>query len=151
MATQDPSYPLFAGRVRHSLDAKNRTVIPANWRTRDPAPLWLVPQTDHACLLAMPFDEFNAIPARVNARTDLNPKARQNFIDWLFAEAQEVIPDKQGRFVIPEHFCAELELRNEVVLAGASAKFKIWNVASFDKFHAEQRQNTRAIGEEVQL
>lgn len=142
---------MFWGRVRHALDAKNRTVIPATWRPEEPASLWLVPQSDHACLLAMPYEEFRAIPDRVNARADLNPERRKRFIDWFFAEAQEVTPDKQGRFVIPEHFCADLNLRTEVVLAGSEAKFKIWNVEVFDKVHAEYRVDTRDIGKEVQL
>jgi MraZ protein len=129
MTVQPPSYPLFSGRVHHALDQKNRTTIPVGWRPTEPAPLWLVPQTDGLCLLAMPYEEFKAVPARVNAQTQLDPEDRQHFIDLFFAEAEEVTPDKQGRFVIPTHFCEKLKLSGEIVLSGADSKIKIWNPA----------------------
>jgi len=151
MATQVPAYPLFFGQARHSLDAKNRTVIPAGWRPEEPSPLWLVPQSDRACLLAMPLAEFKAVPARVNANVNLDPEARQDFLDVLFAEVETVTPDKQGRFVIPDKFCTELKLRNEVVFAGADTKFKIWNVDAFETFLAQRRTNIRNVGKYVQL
>lgn len=146
-----PSYPVFSGRVRHALDGKNRTTIPVAWRPEEPAPLWLVPQTDGACLLAMPSTEFRAVPARVNALSHLDAEDRQHFIDLFFAEAQEVTPDKQGRFVIPEHFCAELKLAEEIILSGAESKFKIWNPTAFERFRAQRRSATRGVGKQVQL
>ena len=151
MSSQPPSYPLFSGRVRHALDQKNRTTIPVGWRPTEPAPLWLVPQTDGQCLLAMPYEEFKAVPARVNALTQLDPEERQNFIDLFFSEAEEITPDKQGRFVIPEHFCKELKLSGEIVLSGADSKFKIWNPDVFDQFLADRRTGRRSVGKQVQL
>lgn len=151
MPAQSQSYPLFSGRVRHALDAKNRTVIPVHWRPKKSAPLWLVTQSDIACLLAMPYEEFKAIPGRVNERKDVDPEVRQHFIDYFFSEAHEVTPDAQGRFVIPEHFCSELKLKGEVVLAGADAKFKIWNPAAFEQFRTDRHPVRRDVGKLVQV
>ena len=99
----------------------------------------------------MPFEEFKAVPARVNALTHLDPEERQDFIDLIFSEAQEVTPDKQGRFVIPEHFCTQLKLRGEIVLSGADTKIKIWNPEVFEAFLAQRRNGTRGVGKQVQL
>ena len=151
MATHAPAFPIFSGRVRHALDAKNRTVIPAAWRPEEPAPLWLVPQSDRSSLLAMPERVFEAVEGTVNANPNLDPEQRQAFLELFFSEAQTVTPDKQGRFVIPEQFCAELKLRNEVLFAGAQSKFKIWNVAAFESFEAERRPTIRTVGRAVQL
>lgn len=151
MPAQTQSYPLFSGRARHALDAKNRTVIPVGWRPKKPASLWLVTQSDAACLLAMPYEEFKAVPGRVNARADIDPEERQHFIDYFYSEAHEVTPDGQGRFVIPEHFCTELKLRGEVVLAGAESKFKIWNPTAFEQFRTDRHPVRRGVGKLVQL
>ncbi len=151
MSSKSPAYPLFSGRARHALDGKNRTVIPVGWRPKKPAPLWLATQSDGACLLAMPYDEFKSVPARVNARADIEPEERQHFIDYFYSEAHEVTPDGQGRFVIPEHFCKDLKLRGEVVLAGAEAKFKIWNPATFEEFRTGGHATRRGVGKLVQL
>jgi division/cell wall cluster transcriptional repressor MraZ len=151
MASQPQSYPVFSGRVRHALDPKNRTTIPSNWRPEKPAPLWLVPQSDGLCLLALPHDEFRAVPAKVNTLAHMDPEERQDFIDLFFSEAQEVTPDSQGRFVIPQHFCEQLKLKDWVCLSGADSKFKIWNPDEFDRFLAERRTQTRSIGKQAQL
>lgn len=151
MTTPTQSYPVFSGRVRHALDQKNRTTIPVGWRPTEPAPLWLVPQTDGQCLLAMPYAEFKAVPGRVNALAQLDPEERQNFIDLFFSEAEEVTPDKQGRFVIPVHFCEELKLAGEIVLSGADSKFKIWNPDVYDQFVTDRRAGRRSVGKQVQL
>jgi MraZ protein len=151
MADPTQSYPLFSGRARHALDAKNRTTIPVAWRPATPAPLWLVPQTDGSCLLAMPEEEFRAVPKRVNALTQLDPEDRQDFIDVFMAEAEQVQPDAQGRFVIPPRFCEKLGLKGEVVLSGADAKFKIWQPAVFDRFLADRLTRARTVGKQVQV
>jgi division/cell wall cluster transcriptional repressor MraZ len=151
MASQLHSYPVFSGRVRHALDPKNRTTIPSNWRPEKPAPLWLVPQSDGLCLLALPYEEFRAVPAKVNTLAHMDPEERQDFIDLFFSEAQEVTPDSQGRFVIPQHFCEQLKLKDWVCMSGADSKFKIWNPDEFDRFLAERRTQTRSIGKQAQL
>lgn len=151
MATQTQSYPVFSGRARHALDGKNRTTIPSGWRPDAPLPLWLVPQSDGSCLLALPQDEFRAVPSRVNALTHLDAEERQNFIDNFFSSAEQVTPDAQGRFVIPPQFCKDLGLGSEVVFAGADTKFKIYAPAVFDKLDAQRRAQTRPIGKQVQL
>ena len=151
MATELQSYPVFSGRARHALDSKNRTTIPSQWRPKTPAPRWLVPQSDGQCLLALPYEEFRAVPAKVNALAQMDPEDRQNFIDLFFSEAQEVTPDAQGRFVIPQHFCEELGLKEWVCMAGADSKFKIWNPEVFERFLAERRTQTRSIGKQAQL
>lgn len=151
MATQTQSYPVFSGRARHALDAKNRTTIPSGWRPDAPLPLWLVPHSDGTCLLGLPLEEFRAVPAKVNALTHLDAEDRQNFIDNFFSSAEQVTPDAQGRFVIPPQFCKDLGLDDEVVLAGANTQFKIYAPAVFEKLDTQRRAQTRSIGKQVQL
>lgn len=91
------------------------------------------------------------MPAKVNALTTMDPEERQDFIDLFFSEAMEVTPDSQGRFVIPQHFCEQLGLKDEVCLAGADSKFKIWAPTAFEQFLAERRSQTRSIGKQAQL
>lgn len=151
MADPTQSYPLFSGRARHALDAKNRTTIPVGWRPEKPTPLWIVPQSDDACLLAMPEGEFRDVPARVNKLTHLDPSERQDFIDVFMSEAEQVVPDAQGRFVIPPRFCEKLGLRGEVMLTGADQKFKIWQPEAFERFLADRSPRSRSVGKQVQV
>jgi division/cell wall cluster transcriptional repressor MraZ len=151
MVTPIQSYPVFSGRMRLALDPKNRTTIQAGWRPEKPAPLWLVPHSGEKCLLAMPEEEFRSVPARVNALTHYSPEERQDYIDLFFAEAEKVTPDSQGRFVIPQHFCDELNLKEWVLLAGADTKFKIWNPDEYERYRAEHLARTRSIGKQAQL
>lgn len=149
MATNPTSYPLFSGTVRHALDPKNRTTIPSDWRPETPAPIWLVPQSDHECLLAMPEEEFRAVPARVEALPDFSAEERAAFLDLFFADAEKVVPDKQGRFVIPERFCESLKLQGEIVLSGAHAKFKIWHPPAWSAFVERRRSEGRQVARHI--
>jgi MraZ protein len=151
MADPTQLYPIFSGRARHALDAKNRTTIPVGWRPEKPTPLWIVPQSDSSCLLAMPEAEFRAVPARVNALTHLDAEERQDFIDIFMSEAEQVTPDGQGRFVIPPRFCEKLGLRGEVVLSGADAKFKIWKPEDFEQFLTDRLSRARTVGKQAQV
>lgn len=151
MSATESSYPNFFGRVRHALDVKKRTTIPTQWRPITPAPLWIFPQSDGQCLLAMTESEFRAIPDLVNSKTNLSPDARRRFIDVVFAEAEQIIPDKQGRFVIPDHFCQRLKLKDQIIISGANSKLKIWNPETFEKFMAESEPDSLEVGKEAQL
>jgi MraZ protein len=151
MATHTQSYPVFSGRAHHALDGKNRTTIPSGWRPDAPLPLWLVPHSDGTCLLALPLEEFRAVPDKVNALTHLDAEDRQHFIDNFFSSAEEVTPDSQGRFVIPPQFCEQLRLKGEVVFAGANKQFKIYAPAVFEQIDTQRRAHTRSIGKQVQL
>lgn len=45
----------------------------------------------------------------------------------LFPRAEECSLDGQGRFILPQEFISNLDLKNEVVIIGAGDHFEIWN------------------------
>ena len=49
----------------------------------------------------------------------------------LTANAAEVIPDKQGRILIPERLRAGAGIEDEAQLVGAIDKIEIWNPKKF--------------------
>lgn len=124
--------PIFSGTVAYSLDAKNRVSIPSRWRVTDADEFFLMPDRTSTFLRAMPPKEFSAVAERIAQNPAVTPKDAAAFKRRFFSSAVQVVADKQGRILVPDHFCKLLDLRGEVVFAGAHDTFEIWNKARWE-------------------
>lgn len=128
-ATENSAAPLFMGEFHHALDGKSRVTIPAGWRFEEEAEFFLAPNTDGTCLKAMPRVEIERIRAAAAA---LPGPQRLEVLRALGSGARQCRLDKAGRLVLPEEFCAALNLAGEVTLAGAIETFEIWNQEAWE-------------------
>jgi MraZ protein len=60
-----------------------------------------------------------------------NPDARR-YVLSVVAKAVEVVPDTQGRILIPQRLKEAAELDGQVLLVGAIDKVELWNPAHFE-------------------
>lgn len=129
---------IFSGEYRHALDPKNRVSVPSCWKLKpkdgdEPAELFLVPDPATSdFLLIFPREEFEAVAQRVEA-SNIPPKDKRIFIRQFYSQAKRGAVDKQGRLLLPEDFCSQLDLRGEVLLAGSVTRFEIWNPGRWDR------------------
>ncbi len=115
---------MFKGRYNHTLDSKNRTIIPAKLRD-ELGDTFVITVGLEGCLYIYPnneWDEFAArlkeLPGHKDAR-DL----RRKFMSY----ATDCETDKQGRFLIPVELCKEAALDKEVVFSGNINKIELWS------------------------
>jgi MraZ protein len=120
--------PTFAGEFRHAMDAKNRVTIPARWRRGgDVDEFFAIPDLETGFLMMMPPEVFRGVAAKVEGDERVSPQERRKFVRQFYARAQHVTTDRQGRLVVPEEHCRQLNLRGEVVLVGNHSRFEIWS------------------------
>ena len=135
----------FAGQFERSLDDKGRVVLPS--RLRDGLPNDHVLITDMGDRLSIwPEDAFDAFVEKLTA--DLQGRAEagdiedadiNDALDYLWASAQPVKPDSQGRIVIPEELLTD-ELRGaDVVMAGNKDHIDVFPASRFKARRAEVR------------
>lgn len=124
--------PRYTGHFRHSLDDKNRLTIPSGWR---------VAHTEEDEFVALPHpDGYIAVlpPPEVDrlyeksAAKNLSDSEAQDVLTQLFAHAQTLRFDKQGRIGLTPELLRHAGISKEAVLAGSLSKFAIWSPEQWD-------------------
>jgi len=59
---------------------------------------------------------------------------------FFFSGAAEVVPDKQGRILIPTQLREYAKLDKEVTFIGTSSRVEIWNSSKWAEFNSELTQ-----------
>lgn len=131
MEPQPVVEPMFVGKFRHTMDAKNRVTIPAMWRRGDVDEFFSIPNAKDRCLMVLPPGAMRKVVAKVESDSGLKPQARQKFIRQFFSRAQTLAVDKAGRMVIPAEQCSQLQLRGEVMLVGNDHRIEVWNLETW--------------------
>ena len=58
----------------------------------------------------------------------------QVFLRMLFASAEEVKPDKQGRILLPARLREKAEMEKDVVAIGAMNRVELWSKDNWDNY-----------------
>jgi MraZ protein len=122
----------FLGRFLHTLDPKGRISLPAQFRRgRESDPFVLI-QTQPEALTLYPDDAWEAVQAELLDYMKRQPEHRHKVLR-ITADAVEVVPDKQGRILIPERMRKAAGLSDEAWVIGAINKIQIWDPARFEE------------------
>jgi MraZ protein len=151
--TSASATPIFyAGEFRHQIDDKNRVTIPSRWRRNNAGDEFLmVPEANGQFLLVMPPNEFERIGAAAENVAGISPRDLRIYLRQLHSQAQHGSSDKQGRLVLPDELCRQLELKGEVALVGGRGRFEIWNLARRKRAHADEHPTYQAVANMVGL
>ncbi len=122
---------MFLGQYRHSIDAKGRLTVPARFRELlDEGAI--VTQGFERNLMVLTETGFNAMTAQVNQKSLTDPTAR-DLRRLLYASADRVTPDSNGRILIPTFLREQNALDGEAVLVGVGDYFEIWTPEEWDQ------------------
>lgn len=121
---------MLIGEYNYNLDPKGRINFPAKLR-EDLGEQFVVCKalTDH-CLNVYSLDAWE----RLKTKIDSLPIAKgRNIVRHVFAGADVVVPDKQGRISIISKLREYAKLDKEVVIIGVSDHCEIWDQAEWEK------------------
>jgi MraZ protein len=126
------------------MDDKGRVALPAAFRKEaEGEPLVLMHGWDDPHLTLLPKPAWEMVLERLMElrRTDASAA---NAVRRLLARATEVIPDKQGRILLPTPLQEAAALSGAVVLHGNIDRIELWSPARFkatvDTVPAEDRE-----------
>lgn len=114
---------MLIGEYQHSLDEKGRVNFPAKLREGLGARFIITKGLDN-CLFVYSETEWSALEDKIRSLPMSKARGLQRF---LFAGAAEVVPDKQGRVLIPGNLREYAGLDKEVMVIGASNRAEIWD------------------------
>jgi len=111
----------------------------------------MVPEPNGQFLLVMSPNEFERVGAAAENVAGISKSDLRVFLRRLHAQAQHGSFDKQGRLLLPDELCRQLDLKGEVALVGGRGRFEIWNLARRKRAHEDEHPTYQAVATMVGL
>lgn len=136
---------MFMGEYRHSIDAKGRIILPADFR-QELGVTFIITKGLDSCLFLYGQAAWDELAAKLRALPLAKPEARA-LVRFFFAGARTLECDKQGRFLVPANLrnYAGITLKEDVVLTGADNRIEVWSKAHWDEYAGEVEPDVTAI------
>jgi MraZ protein len=123
---------MLLGAYEHSLDDKNRVTLPAKFRQAFAKGVFVSKGLD-PCLVVYPPEGWTAlVDGRLAGLDPLSREARQ-MSRYVYANASEAVPDKQGRISLPATLLAHASLKREVTVVGVRDHLELWEPKAWQK------------------
>jgi MraZ protein len=138
----------FLGSYTHQIDEKGRLSLPASFR-RDGGeePLILV-HVNSESLTLFPRPVWSVMEERLRDMLRRNPKARP-YVLRVTANAVEVVPDKQGRIMVPQRMQKEVGIDGPALIVGAMDRIELWNPEAFEAVTAQAVPDEELLAHEI--
>ena len=138
---------MFFGRFEHTIDEKGRLTIPSKHRDSLGDGLVITRGIDR-CLYIFPLEEWEDLSHKIRQlpMTDLDSRA---FVRFLFSEASDAIPDRQGRVVIPGHLREYACLGSDVVVAGSFNHLEVWDRDAYQEVNSKIESDPQGVAQRI--
>ncbi len=124
---------MFIGEYEHSLDSKNRIIVPAKLR-EGLGNKFIITKGLDGCLYAYPLEEWRVLEDKLKTLPFTNKEAR-TFVRFFFSGACEVELDKQFRGLIPQNLKEYAKIEKDIVSIGVLSRVEIWSREMWDKYN----------------
>ncbi len=150
---------MFLGEYRHVLDPKGRVNLPTKFR-KDLSQGVVITRGVDRCLFVYPKVAWERLAANL-AQLPLTAKASRAFARLLLAGAMDVVPDGQGRVMLPEYLRLYARIgksvkprgprasTGQVVIAGVYDRLEIWDAAAWGACTRPTEKRSEAIAETI--
>jgi MraZ protein len=140
---------MFIGEYNHSLDPKNRLIIPAKFREQLGEAFVMTKGLDN-CLFVYSINEWSIVEEKLKSLPMTNKDARA-FVRFFFAGASECEIDKQGRTLVPSNLKEYANIDKDVVIIGVSTRMEIWSLEQWNKFNNDADISYEDVAEKMSL
>ena len=139
---------MFIGEYQHSIDPKNRIIIPSKFRD-DFGGNFVMTKGLDGCLYGFTTDEWKKLEEKLTTLPLTNKDARA-FSRFFFSGAAEVEIDKQGRALIPQNLIEYGGIEKDIVTIGVLNRIEIWSKEKWNGYN-EQNIDYEEIAEKMSL
>jgi len=141
---------MFMGEYHHTIDKKNRLIIPSFLRqlTKEGEDRFIITRGLDKSLFLYPLSEWQNLGDRLTSLSTTKSNARA-FLRLLFSGAHPVQPDNQGRITLPQTLKDFAQIKEKVAVIGAFNKIEIWSEESWDKYYREQKSIFEELSEKI--
>lgn len=122
---------MFVGTYLVSVTSGKRTSIPVVFRQKLGQSLILAKWYEE-CLVLVNASSLDALLTRITGGSQSIVEPIRQTEHFIFASGFEVMPDEQGRIVIPERLASYANLGDQVYFLGVGDRVEIWNKEIWD-------------------
>ncbi len=124
------------GKFPAKLDEKNRLFVPAKLRVELGGNFFVTVGVNcgRQCLTVYTAADWQGLIENYNRLSIYQKGAATSLI---FIYAAECEPDKQFRFVLPQHLLEYAGISRDVIIVGRAGQAEIWDAQQFAAFEAE--------------
>ncbi len=142
MVEHDSSEPIFCDQFEHKLDAAWRIVLPKDWRSLKVTEFFVTPSSVSSGAVSLRVAPRRAWEGyfevlRAKYPGPENAAKLSGRYEELCASSKRVVPDKEGRLLIPESLWTKIGVSPQnphLTLRGAYNTFRIWNREAFQRY-----------------
>jgi MraZ protein len=142
---------MFLGEQALTLDAKNRLVVPAKFRTfltdpDDRKGFFMVvnPTRGERCLRLYPRSSWAEVQKGLMKKADEAPDPAE-FLRLIASHAEFAPIDAQFRFVVPPKLVEFAHLGRDVIIAGNHKWLEIWDPGEWETIAEQTREKYRSL------
>ena len=142
---------MFYGEYQHSIDRKGRLILPSKFRESAKTNFiekFFVTRGLDKCLFMFSEEEWRAQENKLKTLSFTKPQARA-FNRLYFSGAGEVIPDRQGRIIIPQYLKDFADIKKDVVVIGVSNRIEIWSKPVWQEFYTHSSSTFEEIAQNL--
>jgi MraZ protein len=130
---------MLVGSLQRAVDAKGRIILPREFRSDFEGGLMVTKGLDN-CLLLYPMREWENLVGRIDEMPSGSESTRR-FTRLFFANAHHLMPDGQGRVLVPPRLREMVGIKNEVVIVGLSNKAEVWEPERWSIYTSENEEH----------
>lgn len=142
---------MFYGEFEHTLDRKGRLIIPSKFREAlkeaYAEKLYITRGLDK-CLFIFTEEEWKIQESRFRSMPFTKSEHRK-FNRIIFSGAQDIVPDKQGRILLPSYLKEYASVKKEVFFIGVSNRIEIWSKELWKEFYSSSKESFEEIAEKL--
>ena len=142
---------MFYGEYQHSIDRKGRLILPAKFRDtcrESGIERFFVTRGLDKCIFMFAEDEWRNQEYKFRSMS-FTKKETRSFNRMFFAGAVDVMPDKQGRFIVPQYLKDYAEIKRDTVVIGVSNRIELWSKKSWEEFYAASSESFEQVAENI--
>ena len=142
---------MFYGEYIHSIDRKGRLILPSRFREaakESGVERFFLTRGLDRCIFMFGEEEWRSQEQKFKGMSFTKQEAR-SFNRMFFAGAVDVVPDRQGRFIIPPYLKDFANIRRDTMVIGVSNRIEIWDSETWKKFYVNSRDTFEQVAEKI--
>lgn len=128
--------------------AGHRVAVPFNLR-RELGEKFILARWYEGCLVLIDINRWQDLYKRLGGERNLIVTPIRDTERFILASAFEVVPDDQGRIVIPEILTRYSNLSDDIYFIGLGDKVEIWNKNNWEEREKEIIKNASSYIDEL--
>jgi MraZ protein len=142
---------MFYGEYKHNIDNKGRLVLPSKFREvckENSIERFFITRGLDKCIFMFSESEWRLQEQKFKTMSFTKQETR-NFNRMFFSGAADIIPDKQGRFIMPPYLREYAGILRATVIIGVSNRIEIWDKKNWEQYYSNSSDSFEDIAENM--